>query len=102
MKTLTLHNIPDALHAAIEAQARLHQRSVEEEMRHMLELATRRETEAAATVQPPLEEQAEGSKRNTLADLFDAIPAEYRLTKEESEFLNNLRYNTSANPRWPE
>jgi len=102
MQSITLHNLPDALRAVIEAQARLHQCSVEEEIRQLLEQATG-PLEQAATVAPPSPkgEQEVGQKCNVLADLFEAIPPEYRLTREESEFLSNLRYNTSPNPQWP-
>jgi len=86
MQSITLHKLPDALRAVIEAQARLHQRSVEDEIQHMLE-------QAVMAVAPTMaDEQEEVQQRNILKDLFDAIPPEARLTDEEAEMFSNIRH----------
>jgi len=91
MKTITLHNIPDALHAAIEARARQHQRSVEDEMRHMLEQGMEPKPEEMPT--PPVLRLSNGQEHpiRTLKDLCDAIPPEARLNADEVAFFNSLR-----------
>jgi len=102
MKTVTLNNIPDALHAAIEEQARQYQHSTEEYVLHLLRQAAGQE--AGGTPQT-LEAPVKEARRKTplpLKDVFDAMPPEARLSDAEAEFLNNLRYNTSPDLRWPE
>jgi len=81
MSTVTVRNLPDAVHRALRVRAALHGRSTEAEIRNILE----------TSVRPP--------ERVRLGSLLSSIAREAGgLTDAEAEHFNQLRDKTPAEP----
>lgn len=81
MATVTVRNLPDEVHRALRVRAAHHGRSIEAEIRDILQ----------STALP--------SERIKLGSLLVAIAQEaYGLTDAEAEQLNTLRDKTPAEP----
>jgi len=81
MRTVTVRNVPDAVHRAIKTRAIQHARSTEAEIRHILEQA------------------AQPAGRLKLGSLIASIAQEAGgLSDAECAFLNNIRSKTPAEP----
>lgn len=80
MGMMTVRNIPDAVHNAVRAQAKAHNRSTEAEVRAILEQAVRAEN--------PIR----------LGDELAAIGKKAGVTQEEAAALESLRDKTPAEP----
>lgn len=78
MPSVTVRNVPDEVHRAIRVRAAQHGRSIEAEMRDILESA----------VKP--------QGRVKLGSLLAEIGRECRLTDEEFAILDSVRDKTSA------
>jgi len=78
MPSLTVRNVPDEVHRAIRLQAARHGRSIEAEMRSILETAAR----------PP--------GRVKLGSLLFEIGCELNLSEEEFAVFENMREHTPA------
>ncbi len=63
MATLTLHNIPDALHHTLKRLARMHHRSVDEEAVAVFEQVLPKEPSRAAVVARIIQETDEARSR---------------------------------------
>lgn len=78
MPSVTVRNVPDAVHRAIRVRAAQHGRSIESEMRDILESA----------VKPP--------GRVKLGSLLAEIGRKVKLTDEEFATFESVRDSTSA------
>lgn len=78
MPSVTVRNVPDEVHRAIRVRAALHGRSIEAEMRDILESAVRPQG------------------RIKLGSLLAEIGREVKLTDEESAIFENVRDKTQA------
>ncbi|SFL97338.1 FitA-like ribbon-helix-helix domain-containing protein [Methylobacterium pseudosasicola] len=78
MPSMTVRNVPDEVHRAIRVRAAQHGRSVEAEMRHILESAVRPEG------------------RIKLGSLLAEIGRKIRLTDEEIAIFKSVRDTTPA------
>ncbi|MBE7203998.1 MAG: Arc family DNA-binding protein [Parafilimonas terrae] len=78
MRSVTVRNVPDEVHRAIRVRAAQNGRSVEAEMRHILESAVKPEG------------------RIKLGSLLAEIGSKIRLTDEEVAILESVRNRTPA------
>lgn len=78
MRSVTIRNVPDEVHRAIRVRAAQHGRSIEAEMRDMLESAVKPEG------------------RVKLGDLLSEIGREVKLTDEEFAIFESQRDQTPA------
>jgi len=80
MATLTVRNVPDAVHRALRLRAAEHGRSTEAEVRAIL----------AGVVEP--------RESLRMGDALAALGRDIGLTDEDCELLNSLRDTTPAQP----
>lgn len=80
MATVTVRNLPDAVHRALRVRAARHGRSTEAEIRNILEAAT----------QPP--------ERVRLGSLLAEISREVGLTDEDCAVFDQVRDKTPGEP----
>lgn len=80
MASVTVRNLPDAVHRALRIQAARHGRSIEAEIRDIIETAVR----------PP--------ERVELGSLLASIAREARLTEAEAELFDQLRDKHPTEP----
>lgn len=78
MRSVTVRNVPDEVHRAIRVRAAQHGRSIEAEMREILETA----------VKP--------QGRIKLGSLLSEIGRKVKLTEEEFAIFENVRDRTTA------
>lgn len=80
MAMLTVRNLPDDVHRALRAQAALHGRSTEAEVREILALAVKPET------------------RVRLGDALAALSRKVGLTNEDFDVFQQVRDEKTAEP----
>ncbi len=80
MASLTVPNLPEDMHHALQARAALNRRSVEAEVREILAGALKPET------------------RVRIGDALAALGSKIGLTNQDGELFNQLRDKTPAEP----
>lgn len=91
MKTLTVRQVPDGTHELLRIQAARHGRSMEEEVRRIIDEAVRRDTSIAAGPRAVGEEATSHALGEEVKDWRGKSPAKKRSPAEQAAAVERLQ-----------